>query len=562
MDAVVKVDHHGITVKIVFAKHGILKDIPARRWDPVNKVWRFPATPAAAVNLLAKFNEYSITYENDDKFDNLLNMGRRVEFIKNHPLELPPIPCDNTKPHSPPWLHQIQGYHLIDTLPACLLEFHMGTGKTRVVIDYLSNHPEVRTILVVCPKSVVPVWEYQAGKHGLKNVNVVLYDSGPIKTRAAIMKQYLNHPNINPRAMHVINYDSVWRPAMAEVVKSIKWDMIVADEIHRIKSPGSKVSMFMARSLTAIKKVGLTGTIMPHSPMDVYGSYRFLDPAIFGTSFTVFRSNYAVMGGYLDKQILKYKNQQHLHDSMYSIALRITKNEAITLPDQVFTEVFIELSSETRDQYNELQHNFILEVEQGVITAKNALSKIIKLQQLISGYANIDGQAVELNVEKPTALADILEDISINEPVVVFCVFHWDIKQIRKVVEASGRRAYELSGKLDELRDWQADKTGSVLIAQIRKGSEGVDMTRASYCVYYTLPWSLGVYEQSLARLHRPGQKNNVTYIHILTVNTIDTRIYHSLINKKSIIESILEYYKNGTNQVSSVVNRPDSKKA
>jgi len=79
-----------------------------------------------------------------------------------------------------------------------------------------------------------------------------------------------------------------------------------------------------------------------------------------------------------------------------------------------------------------------------------------------------------------------------------------------------------------------------VLAVQIRAGAEGVDLTRAAHCVFYSVSHSLGDYEQALARVHRPGQTRSVSYYHIVTRDTIDQSIYNALSRKASVIESVV----------------------
>ena len=80
--------------------------------------------------------------------------------------------------------------------------------------------------------------------------------------------------------------------------------MVIADEAHRIKSPGGKASLFFKRlRLRSRRRIALSGTPMPHGPLDIYALFRFLDITIFGPSFAAFRQNFAVMGGFQRKQI-------------------------------------------------------------------------------------------------------------------------------------------------------------------------------------------------------------------------------------------------------------------
>ena len=75
-------------------------------------------------------------------------------------------------------------------------------------------------------------------------------------------------------------------------------------------------------------------------------------------------------------------------------------------------------------------------------------------------------------------------------------------------------------------------------------GGVGVDLSRSAYCVYYSLGFSLGDYEQSLARLHRPGQNRSVSYLHLTAKNTVDEKVYDALQKRADVIEEILSEIK------------------
>jgi SNF2 family DNA or RNA helicase len=112
-----------------------------------------------------------------------------------------------------------------------------------------------------------------------------------------------------------------------------------------------------------------------------------------------------------------------------------------------------------------------------------------------------------------------------------------------RVSEMMGRSYFELSGESKELTQWQDDDTGSVLGVQIQSGSLGVSMVRSRYAVFYSLGFSLGDYQQALARPHRPGQTRPVTYYHLVADGTVDQKVYKALQAKKNVIEAILEPY-------------------
>ena len=175
------------------------------------------------------------------------------------------------------------------------------------------------------------------------------------------------------------------------------------------------------------------------------------------------------------------------------------------------------------------------------LTAANAMVKVLRLQQITSGVITDScGNEVRIGSEKADELADILEDVALNEPVAVFCRFTADIAAVKEVAEKQNRKVFELSGKKNELAEWQAAKEG-ILAVQIRAGREGVDFTAATIQIYYSIGHSLGDYDQSLKRIHRPGQTRPVCYVHIVAKDTVDVSVYESLDKKRDIVEYVLE---------------------
>ena len=140
-------------------------------------------------------------------------------------------------------------------------------------------------------------------------------------------------------------------------------------------------------------------------------------------------------------------------------------------------------------------------------------------------------------------LRDVLEDIAPEEPVVVFCRFHRDLETVNRVADETGRRSCELSGRIDELKAWQAGEA-PVLAVQIDSGGVGVDLTRARYSIYYSLGFSLGSYEQSLARIHRPGQTRPVEHIHLLAEDTVDEKVMSALSRRADVVNAVLQQMK------------------
>ena len=140
--------------------------------------------------------------------------------------------------------------------------------------------------------------------------------------------------------------------------------MIIADESQKIKGPSTKQSKGMHRLGEVAKyKLILTGTPVTASPMDFFSQYKFLDPDIFGKSYYAFRNRYAVMGGYKNKQVVGYQNKDELIRKAHSIAYRITKAEALDLPETVDQELYCSLEHKANQYYQEMVNFNVAQIE-------------------------------------------------------------------------------------------------------------------------------------------------------------------------------------------------------
>lgn len=428
----------------------------------------------------------------------------------------------------------------------------MGTGKSFTALSLITYYQFMRT-LIVCPKSVVAVWPMEAERHCLKVPTVLTLNKGSMIQRAKELSRALDLAAVRGEQIIVVtNYEAVFREPMAGYLLRSKWDCLVLDEGHRCKSPGGRISMFLSRLADAVPyRLALTGTPLPHSPMDAYGLYRILDKGIFGTSFTNFRARYAIMGGYGHKQVVGYQNQEDFNKKFYSIAYRVRSEDVLSLPDAVDVVRPVVLGDFARKLYDELARNFTAAVADGRITASNALTRLLRLQQVASGWAKQDasidtgddGALLPVDTAKQDTLADLLEDCHEQEPIVVFCRFWHDLDAVHTVAAALGRESLELSGRTNQLQDWQ-DGKAPILAVQIQSGGVGINLVRARYCVFYSLGFSLGEYLQARKRVHRPGQGQSVTYFHLVAQKTVDEQVYKALEARQDVVETILQQVK------------------
>lgn len=599
---VVTIRRHGDRLMIYspFAmKDAIKADLPGRRWDgkaPAGPgrqkpgAWTVPASLAATENVAALVERcgYRLAVDGDGAqalVDGMASTGASTaaKTAEEGTLEPPPVK-DGDDLH---WHHQLRAFHFARERDAFGLFMGMGTGKSRVVTDLhadlVLNAPDfLGRSLIIAPPKALGVWPREFRKHSpLANVNVVAPRRKPrrgLRLRGAKMSMAERAEAIRAALAYedgragdpivvVVNYEAAWQEPLASLLLSVEWDQGILDESHKIKAPGGKWSLFCSRLRKVCRRRGLlTGTPNPHSPLDIYGQYRFADPGVFGTSFAAMRNRYSVMGGYGGHEIIAYKVAptlpkggpnpyydarlaQEYADKMYSIAIHVA-DDVLDLPVPVWSTVETTLSPKAQATYDALEADLYAEIGDGSITAANALTKILRLQQTTSGWIPLDEDPasiekerewIEIDHAKRDLLADVLDDLPVDEPIVVACRFTRDLDNVRLVAEEQGRRYGEISGRRDDGLDEDACMTtaADVVGVQIQAGGVGIDLTRAAYAVHYSVGYSLGDWDQWLKRTHRPGQTRQVRYINLVCEGTKDEEVFSALRARRTLVEFV-----------------------
>lgn len=577
-----------VHAKTPFRLKDAVKAVPGARWDKTAKAWTYPATTSAALALRDALSG-TITVRSDEAFADLYRRAAaaatNATAAKDAAAEnLDAVPNVGTTGYEH-WDHQRRSYWFARDLDAAMLAIGMGGGKSRVAVDLVCSDPTAKRVLILCPKNVVGVWPKQFRLHADRPVDVIAPQRGPkggksltiAKRTEQIVAAVNRHdvrdyesdgPDAHAPLVVAVNYESAWREPLSTFLLEQSWDLVLLDESHRIKSPGGRASMFVATLRTrARRRLALTGTPMPNGPLDIYAQYRFLDPGIFGTSFTRFKRRYAILRKLptgveivdTDAAGRKlYQNQDELHTKMFSIAYRIADEEldaALGLEEPIHETRECDLGPQARRIYDELEADTFADLGDGdSISVDNKLTEMLRLQQLTSGHVVVDetydeetGQTserevVEVDREKADLLADVIEDLPTNEPIVVVCRFLPDLDHVARVCEAQGRRYGELSGRRRDglTEDATMSDEIDVIGVQIQAGGVGIDLTRAHYCVFYSVGFSLGDYDQILKRTHRPGQTHRVSYYHLVASQTIDETVYRALSEKRDVVEYVL----------------------
>ena len=440
------------------------------------------------------------------------------------------------------------------------LLFEMGCGKTLTAIAIMGAlycQHRITRVLVVAPSSVCSVWPHDLAAFAAfpYEVRVLL---GEKKQRLEALHSLTDYPNTANRLLvAVINYEATHREGIFEALDGYAADLIICDESQRIKNPRAAQSraVQMLGDRAACRLI-LSGTPVQNSVIDLYSQYRFLDPGVFGANFYAFRNRYCQMGGYGGHEVVGFQQMDELVRKEHSIALRVTKAECLDLPGQTFVRRYVQLEPAARRLYAQIARASCAELENGEhVTASIVLTKLLRLMQLTGGFVQADGgdRPRPAGSAKLDALADILEDYvqEAGQKLVVFARFRPEIAAICQLLEQRGIRYGRIDGEvpMDQrgtiVETFQQDPGVKVFVAQIQTAGLGITLHAASAAVFYSLDFNYANYAQALARIHRIGQAQPVTYIHLLAEHTVDDQVLDALERKEDLARTIVDGWKN-----------------
>ena len=512
-----------------------IKEIEGRFYDADEKCWVIPLTAqnASTLSLLGASLDESLKE---------LAKTARVAFVSS---------CEHRKPRVKAKLfaHQQDAYDFaLDAFEkgkAVALLADMGTGKSMMTIAItgtLEAEKDVKKMLVVCPKSIVGVWEDEFRKFADYRYALTVLDGTMEKKRSAF-----NYMQGAALQIIVVNYESCWR--LESEITKWKPDLIVCDESSKIKTPSASQSKALHRLGRQSKyNIILTGTPITGSPLDIFSQYKFLDDSIFGTSFYLFRNRYAILGGYQNRMIVGYRHLDELVEKVHSIAFRIKIEDAVDLPPFIDETRAITLEPKAQSLYRMLEQDCYAELANGEVTARNVLTQLLRLAQCTGGFIrdDIKSEAQQVSGAKLDALEDIIDTcLDEEKKVVVFARFVPEIEAIAAMLKKKKIGYAQIYGattdRADQVKKFQEDPDVKVFIGQLQTTGMGLTLTAANVAVFYSLDFSYANYEQSRARIHRIGQKQKCLYIHLVGKGTVDEKILNALKHKGDIAKIMVD---------------------
>lgn len=513
-----------------------IREIDGRIYDADDKAWVVP---------LSAKNAYTLGLLGAKLDEELKALAKTQEPTES-------IVKSDTKPRVKATLyaHQQKAYdfalHTLEKNKSVAILADMGTGKslmTIAIMGTLEQQGKVKKLLVVCPKSIVGVWEEEFQKFADYRYALTVLDGTLTKKKQAF--EYMNGSALQ---IIVVNYESCWR--LEKEIAKWKPDAIVCDESSKIKNPTTSQSKALHRLGKESKtNIILTGTPITNNPLDFFSQYKFLDEEILGGSYYLFRSRYAVMGGYQNHQIIGYRHLAELVEKVHDIAYRIKIEDAVDLPPYIDETRTVILEPKAQAIYKRIEQDCYAELSaESQVDARNVLTQLLRLSQCTGGYIRDSATAAPQMVSqaKLEALEDIIDNCQDEgKKVVVFARFVPEIEAIEKMLKGKGIKYSLIYGatkdRADQVKQFQEDDDVRVFIGQLQTTGMGLTLTAASVAVFYSLDFSYANYEQSRARIHRIGQKEKCLYIHLVCKGTVDEKIMSALQKKGDIAKLMVD---------------------
>jgi len=441
------------------------------------------------------------------------------------------------RPHG----YQRYAIEFIKDHPVTALFLDMGLGKTSITLtalEYLIRDSfDSRCVLIVAPLRVArDTWIEELGKwdhlKGLRMSVVV----GSEKERLEALRRKAD--------IYVVNRENVvW---LHDQKRKPEFDTLVVDELSSFKNHETKRFRALMKMRPMFDRViGLTGTPAPNGLMDLFAEYRLLDMGTrLGKFISSYRLNYFTPDKTNGMVVYSYRPRPGAEEAIYrrisDITVSMRSVDHLDMPDLVNVTTTVRMSEQEKASYDRLRKDLVLDLPDGQVTAASAGSLAMKLCQMANGAIYADGGGMmDIHSRKLDALEDLIEAQN-GKPVLVAYWFRHDLERIRGRLDTLGVEYGEIRTS-DSIRKWNA---GCLPVGLLHPASAGHGLnlqSGGSTMIWFGLTWSLELYQQTVGRLWRQGQKSRTVVMqHIATEGTMDSMVMRMLERKSATQDSLI----------------------
>lgn len=444
----------------------------------------------------------------------------------------------------PPMAHQRDTASFLTLNQRAFCFNEQGTGKTASAIwaaDYLMNIGKVGRVLIICPLSIMQsAWQADLFKFAVHRRVGIAY--GEKRKRQAVVNSDADFV--------IINYDGI--EIIADDIARNNFDLIIIDEANAYKTVTTKRWKTLNRIMTPRTWLWMmTGTPAAQTPTDAYGLAKLCVPEKVDRFFGSFRDR--VMVNVSKFRWIPRPNADQIVFEALQPAIRFTKEECLDLPE--ITHVFRDapLTAQQEKYYKILKQQMLMVADGEEISTVNAATNLNKLLQISGGAVYSDtGSVIEFDVSnRLRVIQEVIEEAS--HKVLVFVPFTHTIELLKEHLREAGIACEVINGavpvhrRTEIFKDFQETENIKVLLIQPQAAAHGVTLTAANVIIWYSPVTSIETYLQANARIHRKGQKNPMTVVHIKG-SPVETRLYNMLQNKLDVHSKIIDLYKNEIN--------------
>lgn len=473
-----------------------------------------------------------------------------------------------------PYQWQLKAMDMSTKLDHMALLADMGTGKTGAAVNILrikyGENNRVLKTLILSPLVTLFNWKDEFYKHSYIKSDIIHPIYG---TTAQKLKKIEKALSNDDNSILIMNYEAMISPKILEAMKKWRPEIMLLDESHYCKSHKSKRSKAIFDLSVGCKhRYIMTGTPMTNNIADLFMQYKILDGGeTFGDNFYVFQriymrdanASWSHMQKHFPKWVAREDKMEEVHDKVYSKAIRVTKDETLDLPPLIEETYKVPLSSKQKKYYDNLERDFLTWVEEGekkgVVVAQLAITKALRLQQVVTGFVTDDeGQTIEIQ-DNPRlkAVEELVSSLHEQHKIILWCSFRHNYKQLgdlmtkMKIKHGFITGSMDLKEKRNAMEKFNNDDETRVIICNRRAGGIGINLVSASYSIVYSRNFSLEEELQSRDRNYRGGSEihDRIFRINLCAEDTTDERITEALLAKKRVSDNILQYVKGGKNE-------------
>lgn len=449
-----------------------------------------------------------------------------------------------------PMSHQVQTADFATVNNKLFILNATGTGKTGSAIwalEYLILRGYIKRILIVCPLSVIKVWQDELfATIPNRSIGVMI---GKKEKRLAILDSDCE--------ICIINFDGVSALYSNDKKKNKKhsylkdrFDLVIVDEASAYRNGNTdRYEALKYINTPQLRLWLMTGTPTPNAPTDAWALTRLVSPSRVPSSFNLFRETVMMPAGPY-KWVPKLGWKDVVRQAMQP-AIRFEKKDCLDLPPITYNDRYCEMSTEQMRLFEDMRKKLKHEDEDSgvAVSAANAAVKLLKMQQICCGVVKDDDKnPVYLNAKNRLNLVVELVEQTDNK-VIIFVPFIFSMELLHQHLLDAGITADVVNGTVpkaerDRIFDaFQRTDKPKVLIAHPKVAAHGLTLTAADTIIWYAPIYSLEEYEQANARIERKGQKNVMSIFHIIC-HPFEAAIYQVLQKKGSIQSALLNLYR------------------